>query len=99
MMIYFTTLTAGSLPRTVTSPSEWWNSKARLNISGYGRPMAIATSQIGSGDAHHTSLTLERHGQVMGALEAFNGMLFGLTTARSIPHYPEVWGLLGSRAH
>ena len=40
----------------------------------------------------HTSLTLAPHWQLMGALEALNGMLlFGLTTAFLYGHLQRVW--------
>ncbi len=47
----------------------------------------------------HENLNLERHWQVMGALEALNGMLlFGLTTAALFGIIQGVWGLRGSRS-
>jgi|SRR5215469_3936553 len=40
----------------------------------------------------HTSLSLEPHWQLMGALEALNGLLlFGLTTAFLYGHLQRVW--------
>jgi hypothetical protein len=40
----------------------------------------------------HESISLERHWQMMGALEALNGMLlFGLTTAFLFAMIQEVW--------
>ena len=46
----------------------------------------------------HESVSLEAHWQMMGALEALNGMLlFGLTTAFLFAMIQEVWPL-GSRA-
>ena len=45
----------------------------------------------------HADLFLERHWQVMGALEALNGMmLFGLTTAFLFAMIQKAWPL-GSR--
>jgi hypothetical protein len=42
----------------------------------------------------HANLDLERHWQLMGALEALNGMLlFGLTTAFLFGIIQRVWGL------
>ena len=44
----------------------------------------------------HTSLVLEAHWQMMGALEALNGMiLFGLTTAFMFAMIQKVWPLGG----
>ena len=46
----------------------------------------------------HANLDLARHWQVMGALEALNGMLlFGLTTAVLFGFIQRVWGLRESR--
>ena len=46
----------------------------------------------------HASLDLQRHWQVMGALEALNGMLmFGLSTAALFGIIQRVWGLRESR--
>jgi hypothetical protein len=46
----------------------------------------------------HASLDLQRHWQVMGALEALNGMLmFGLSTAALFGIIQKVWGLRESR--
>jgi hypothetical protein len=40
----------------------------------------------------HESVSLEQHWQMMGALEALNGMLlFGLTTAFLFAMIQEVW--------
>lgn len=45
----------------------------------------------------HANLHLERHWQLMGALEALNGMLlFGLTTAFLFGILQKTWGLKGS---
>ena len=45
----------------------------------------------------HASLDLATHWQVMGALEALNGMLlFGLTTAALFSIIQRVWDLRGS---
>ena len=45
----------------------------------------------------HASLDLEKRWQLMGALEALNGMLlFGLTTAFLFGIIHRVWGLKGS---
>ena len=45
----------------------------------------------------HASLDLERHWQLMGALEALNGMLlFGLSTAALFAIIQKVWGLRAS---
>jgi hypothetical protein len=47
----------------------------------------------------HANLYLEPHWQMMGALEALNGMLlFGLTTAFLFAMIQEIWPL-GSRMH
>jgi hypothetical protein len=47
----------------------------------------------------HANLDLARHWQVMGALEALNGMLlFGLTTAFLFGIIQKVWELKGSRS-
>ncbi len=47
----------------------------------------------------HANIFLEPHWQMMGALEALNGMLlFGLTTAFLFAMIQEVWPL-GSRGH
>ena len=46
----------------------------------------------------HANLVLEKHWQLMGALEALNGMLvFGLTTAFLFGIIQRVWGLRGKR--
>jgi hypothetical protein len=48
----------------------------------------------------HANLDLERHWQVMGALEALNGMLlFGLTTGCLFGIIQRVWELRRSRSH
>ena len=47
----------------------------------------------------HANLVLEQHWQLMGALEALNGMLlFGLTTAFLFGIIQQVWGLKSSRS-
>ena len=47
----------------------------------------------------HANLDLERHWQLMGALEALNGMLlFGLTTAFLFGIINRVWGLQSGRS-
>ena len=47
----------------------------------------------------HATIFLDPHWQMMGALEALNGMmLFGLTTAFLFKMIQEVWPL-GSRVH
>jgi len=48
----------------------------------------------------HESVSLEPHWQMMGALEALNGMLlFGLTTAFLFAMIQEVWPLALRRGH
>ena len=47
----------------------------------------------------HANLVLEKHWQLMGALEALNGMLvFGLTTAFLFGIIQRAWGLRGKRS-
>lgn len=47
----------------------------------------------------HANLDLERHWQLMGALEALNGMLlFGLTTAFLFGIIQRIWGLHSGRS-
>jgi hypothetical protein len=47
----------------------------------------------------HANLVLEQHWQLMGALEALNGMLlFGLTTAFLFGIIQKVWGLQSGRS-
>jgi hypothetical protein len=54
-------------------------------------------ADIGGRSYGHADLFLERHWQMMGALEALNGMmLFGLTTAFLFALIQKVWPL-GSR--
>ena len=47
----------------------------------------------------HANLNLERHWQLMGAMEALNGMLlFGLTTAYLFGIIQRAWSLKGARS-